>query len=92
MKYVFGRKLEQKDFLNNTLNKFNPNYDTLVSYWKCDQECENLVDYQFAHHGIINNLQRVVVEDNAVMRYRIVTGYTNLMRLQTGVILIGICF
>ena len=79
---VWKKALEQKDFFwNNTLNKFNPNYDTLVSYWKCDQEqCENLVDYQFAHHGIINNLQRVVVEDNAVMRYRIVTGYTNLMR------------
>ena len=79
---VWRKALEQKDFFwNNTLNKFNPNYDTLVSYWKCDQEqCENLVDYQFAHHGIINNMQRVAVEDNAIMRYRVVTGYTNLMR------------
>lgn len=79
---VWKKALEQKDFFwNNTLNKFNPNYDALVSYWKCDQDqCEHLVDYKFAHHGIINRMQRVVVDDNAVMRYRVVTGYTNLMR------------
>lgn len=79
---IWKKALEQKDFFwNNTLNKFNPNYDALISYWKCDQEqCENLVDYKFAHHGIIDKIQRVVVEDNAVMRYRVVTGYTNLMR------------
>lgn len=79
---VWRKALEQKDFFwNNTLNKFNPNYDILVSYWKCDQEqCENLVDYKFAHHGIIDKIQRVIVNDNAVMRYRVVTGYTNLMR------------
>lgn len=79
---VWKKALEQKDFFwNNTLNKFNPNYDALVSYWKCDQDqCEHLVDYKFAHHGIINGMQRVVVDDNAVMRYRVVTGYTNLMR------------
>ncbi|WP_455584878.1 LamG-like jellyroll fold domain-containing protein [Bacteroides sp.] len=79
---VWKKALEEKDFFwNNTLNKFNPNYDALVSYWKCDQEqCENLVDYKFAHHGIINNIQREAVDDNAVMRYRVVTGYTNLMR------------
>lgn len=35
---VWKKALEQKDFFwNNTLNKFNPNYDTLVSYWKCDR-------------------------------------------------------
>lgn len=79
---IWKKALEQKDFFwNNTLNKFNPNYDALISYWKCDQEqCENLVDYKFAHHGIIDKMQRVVVGDNAVMRYRVVTGYTNLMR------------
>lgn len=79
---VWKKALEQKEFFwNNTLNKFNPNYDALVSYWKCDQDqCENLVDYKFAHHGIINKMQRQVVDDNAVMRYRVVTGYTNLMR------------
>ena len=79
---VWKKVLEQKDFFwNNTLNKFNPNYDALISYWKCDQEqCENLVDYKFAHHGIIDKMQRVTVDDNAVMRYRVVTGYTNLMR------------
>lgn len=79
---IWKKVLEQKDFFwNNTLNKFNPNYDALISYWKCDQEqCENLVDYKFVHHGIIDKIQRVAVEDNAVMRYRVVTGYTNLMR------------
>ncbi|WP_262434945.1 LamG-like jellyroll fold domain-containing protein [Jilunia laotingensis] len=80
---VWKKALEQTDFYwNNTLNKFNPNYDNLVSYWKCDQDqCENLVDYRFAHHGIFDGgVRRVAVEDNAVMRYRVVTGYTNLMR------------
>ncbi|WP_255586153.1 LamG-like jellyroll fold domain-containing protein [Bacteroides sp. K03] len=79
---VWKKALEQADlYWNNTLHKFNPNYTDLVSYWKCDQEqCEHLVDYRFAHHGEMNNVQRIAVEDNAVMRYRVVTGYTNLMR------------
>lgn len=79
---IWKRALDQKDFYwRNTLNKFNPNIDALVAYWKGDQEqCENLVDYQFKHHGIINGMKRVAVTDNASFRYRVATGYTNLMR------------
>lgn len=79
---VWSKALEQDDFFwNNTLNKFNPNYDALVAYWKCDQDqCDNLVDYKLAHHGEFDNVTRVAVTDNSVMKYRVVTGYTNLMR------------
>lgn len=79
---IWNKALEQEDFFwRNTLNKFNPNYDALVAYWKCDQDqCPNLVDYKFAHHGVLNNLSRVAVTDNANFRYRVVTGYTNLAR------------
>lgn len=74
--------LEQKDFVwRNTLHKFSSYYDSLISYWKGDQEqCENLVDYKFAHHGIFHNIVRTEVKDNANFRYRIGVGYTNIMR------------
>ncbi len=79
---VWSRALEQDDFFwNNTLNKFNPNYDALVAYWKCDQDqCENLVDYKSFHHGVFDNISREAVTDNSILKYRVVTGYTNLMR------------
>lgn len=79
---IWNRALEVKDFFwRNTLNKFNPNYDALVAYWKCDQDqCPNLVDYKFAHHGVMNNISRVV-SDNSVLKYRVVCGYVpSLMR------------
>lgn len=80
---VWKKVLEKEDFFwRNTLNKFNPNYSSLVAYWKCDQElCENLVDYKFLHHGIFHGrIKRKVVEDNANFRYRVVTGYTSALR------------
>jgi len=79
---IWNKALAQTDFYwRNTLNKYNPNIASLVAYWKCDQEqCANLVDYQFNHHGIINGMTKVAVTDNANFRYRIVTGYTNFMR------------
>lgn len=79
---VWSKALEPDDFFwNNTLNKFNPNYDALVAYWKCDQDqCDNLVDYKLVHHGVFDNISRVEVTDNNILRYRVVTGYTNLMR------------
>ena len=79
---IWNKALVQADFYwRNTMNKYNPNIASLVAYWKCDQEqCANLVDYQFKHHGIITGLTMVAVTDNASFRYRIVTGYTNFMR------------
>ncbi len=75
---VWNKALEQKDFFwRNTLNKYNPNYDALVAYWKCDQDqCENLVDYKFVHHGVMDKITRVPVTDNTVFKYRVVCGYT----------------
>lgn len=79
---IWDIALEQKDFFwRNTINKFNNNYNNLIAYWKCDQnQCENFVDYKFAHHGEFDNISRTEVTDNNQFKYRIVTGYTNLMR------------
>lgn len=78
---IWSRALDSKDFYwNNTLNKFNPNYDALVAYWKCDQNlCPNLVDYKGKHHGEMHLVDRVASNNNA-MKYRVVTGYNSLMR------------
>lgn len=79
---VWDIALEQDDFFwRNTLNKFNNNYNNLIAYWKCDQnQCANFVDYKFAHHGEFDKITRAEVTDNSQFKYRIVTGYTNLMR------------
>lgn len=79
---VWDIALEQDDFFwRNTLNKFNNNYNNLIAYWKCDQnQCANFVDYKFAHHGEFDKITRTEVTDNNQFKYRIVTGYTNLMR------------
>lgn len=79
---VWRKALSQTElYWRNTLNKFNPNYEFLVAYWKGDQDqCENLVDYKFAHHGILHNVVREPVTDNENFRYCISTGYTNFIR------------
>ncbi len=79
---IWGKSLNQNELnWRNTLNKFNDNYNSLISYWKCDQDqCENLVDYKSEHHGIFSEVSRSAVEDNQQFTYRIVTGYTNFIR------------
>ena len=80
---IWKKALEQEEFYwRNTLNKFHPNYEALIAYWKCDQEqCEHLVDYKFLHHGTFKGgMARKEVKDNPGFRYRIVSGYTNLYR------------
>ena len=84
---VWTRALDQEDFFwQNTLNKWNNNYDALAAYWKCDQDqCENLVDYKHittgGHHGEFDGITRVEVTDNAAFRYRGVSGYVpSIMR------------
>lgn len=72
---------KSESYWRNTLNKFNPNYESLVAYWKGDQDlCENLVDYKSTHHGIFHNVVREPVIDNVNFRYCVSTGYTNLIR------------
>ena len=85
---VWSRALDQEDFFwQNTLNKWNDNYDALAAYWKCDQAnlSGNLYDYRHAngdghHNGALNGITKVEVSGNDLFKYRVVTGYTNLMR------------
>lgn len=67
---------------DNTINKFHPDYSSLLVYYKFDQDlCENIVDYKFRHHGIMNgNAHRVEVKDNPLFKYRIMSAYTEFSR------------
>lgn len=79
---VWSSALKPEDFYwRNTLNRFNPDDEHLVAYWKCDQNlCDQLFDYKLRHHGEIHNLKKAEVTDNAQFRYRVASGYTSLMR------------
>lgn len=72
-------------FLNNTINKFVPQLDNLVAYYKFDQDqCPNIVDYkalfkpgEYNHHGIISgNVTREIVTDNTGLPYLKCGAYT----------------
>lgn len=86
---VWSRALAQEDFFwQNTVNKWNENYDALAAYWKCDQKGldANLYDYRHGNTGLHHNaaltgITKVAVDDNAAFKYRVVTGYVpSLMR------------
>ena len=67
----------------NTVNKFHPQWEHLVLYYKFDQEqCPDIVDYKFTHHGTLSNgiAQREKVTDNDYFRYRVVSGYSDFNR------------
>lgn len=73
-------------FVHNTLNKWVPQLDNLVAYFKGDQEqCPNLVDYkplfapsEFNHHGTFSptgaSLEKVT--DNTGLPYLLNGAYT----------------
>ena len=72
-------------FLNNTINKYAPQLDNLVAYFKFDQDqCPNIVDYkalfkqgEYNHHGIISgSAQREIVTDNTGLPYLLCGAYT----------------
>lgn len=66
---------------DNTLNKYHPQYESLLLYYKFDQNlCENIVDYTFRHHGIMNGVTRKIVTDNPLFKYRVVSAYTEFSR------------
>ena len=77
-------------FVNNTLNKWVPQLDNLVLYYKCDQNLcpDALVDYRalFAHathnhHAALNaGVQRELVTDNTGLPYLMCGAYTNNQR------------
>lgn len=78
---IWNKALDEDNLTRfNTLNRFHPDYDNLVAYWKCDQDlCPNLYDYKSGHHGDMEGISRVV-SDNESLKYRTVVGYTDLMR------------
>lgn len=76
-------------FINNTINKFVPQLDNLVAYFKFDQEqCPNIVDYkalfkpsEYNHHGVISgNVVREIVTDNTGLPYLLCGAYTDNKR------------
>lgn len=76
-------------FINNTLNKWCPQWDALVAYYKFDYDlCDNVVDMKTLatrgtnHHGIFSaqGARREAVTDNAGLRYLINGAYTNNSR------------
>lgn len=78
---IWNKALDEDNLTRyNTLNRFHPDYDNLVAYWKCDQElCPSLYDYKGGHHGDMKGISRVE-SDNGSLKYRTVTGYTSLIR------------
>lgn len=73
-------------FYNNTLNKWAPQWDDLVAYYKFDQfTCNNVVDYKALyantatnHHGIMGlGVERTKVTDNPKLPYLVHGAYCN---------------
>lgn len=67
----------------NTLNKFHPQWNKLITYYKFDQNlCPNVVDYTFCHHGSFSasGVSRELVADNAAFTYFTVAAYTDFSR------------
>lgn len=74
-------------FVNNTLNKWVPQLDDLVLYYKCDQNlCSDaLVDYRplfkastHNHHAVlVTGAERELVTDNTGLPYLMCGAYTN---------------
>ena len=77
-------------FANNTLNKWVPQLENLVAYYKLDQEqCDNVVDYKalfvssdYNHHGVMaeTGVTREEVTDNTGLPYLLCGAYTNNAR------------
>jgi hypothetical protein len=66
----------------NTLNRYHPQWDQLVLYYKFDQNlCDNVVDYTFRHHGVFGEgARRDLVTDNNAFKYRKQMAYTDFSR------------
>jgi hypothetical protein len=74
-------------FINNTVNKWCPQWDNLIAYYKFDQNlCKDIVDYkeiydtterEDTNHGSISgSVTRVEVYDNPGLPYLINAAYT----------------
>jgi hypothetical protein len=74
-------------FINNTVNKWCPQWDNLIAYYKFDQNlCKDIVDYkeiyetterEDTNHGKIDgSVTRVEVKDNLGLPYLVNAAYT----------------
>lgn len=81
---IWSEALATSDMLwRNTLNKYHPQWNNLVLYYKFDQNlCPNVVDYTFKHHGTFTaaGAMREKVTDNEAFKYRIQAAYTDFSR------------
>ena len=67
----------------NTINRYHPQWDDLLVYYKFDQNlCDRVVDYKFNCHGTfsLSGSEREIVADNSLFKYRIHTAYTDFSR------------
>lgn len=67
----------------NTVNKYHPNWDNLLVYYKFDQNlCDNIVDYKLNYHGAFSSVDasRQIVNDNSLFKYRKSVAYTDFAR------------
>lgn len=67
----------------NTVNKYHPQWNNLIVYYKFDQNlCPNIVDYTFKHHGVFSGTGAVreKVTDNPAFKYRKHSAYTDFSR------------
>lgn len=74
---------DYSSFWQNTLNDLIPSWDSLLAYWKFDQEqCANIVDYRGSHHGTLSTAgaAKAKVTDNDLFRYRINLAYGDIAR------------
>ena len=82
-------KADYDYFIHNTINKYVPQLNNLVAYYRFDQDqCPNIVDYKalfkpsnYNHHGIIiGNAKREIVTDNPGLPYLLCGAYTDNKR------------
>lgn len=82
-------KADYDYFIRNTINKYVPQLNNLVAYYRFDQDqCPNIVDYKalfkpsrYNHHGIIiGNATREIVTDNPGLPYLLCGAYTDNKR------------
>ncbi len=70
-------------YWRTTLNALNPSWESLVGYWKMDQnECTHIVDYKGSHHGTATTtgVSKVKVDDNSRFKYLTNIAYSDLRR------------
>lgn len=74
-------------FIKNTINRWNPQLDALVAYYKFDQnDCPDIVEQKAIwngstgtnNHGVMSatGVSRTAVTDNPAMKYRLNGAYT----------------